>query len=147
MSDSDKGTFERVGSGVGGLTGKAADTAVDLMGSMLGTVGRTVGGWWAQRSPDDAVNSFSEEQDRSCRQHFEQVHRSNSQHYDAVRPLYQFGHLAGSNPDYQGRSFEDVEVDLKNAWTGDASQKYGDWSTVRDYVGTGYRSGSGGRTS
>ena len=30
--------------------------------------------------------------------------------YDDVRPAYQLGHVAGMNPDYQGRRFEDVGV-------------------------------------
>lgn len=33
--------------------------------------------------------------------------------YDAVRPAYAFGHRAASNPSYVGRSFEEVEADLR----------------------------------
>ena len=141
MTDRDKGNLERAGSSAGGLAGRAADTAVDLMGSVIGTAARMFGGWWSDRSPDEAVRSFGEQQDTACRTHF-QNSKSSTSSYDAVRPLYQFGHLAGSNPDYQGRSFEEVEGDLQNAWTGDAAQKYGDWASVRDYVSTGYKSRS-----
>jgi len=138
MTDStDRGNLEKVGAGVGGLAGKAADTAVDLMGSMIRRVAGTVGGWWSDRSPNEAVISFGDREENSCRQHFAQ-NRSRTTSYDAVRPLYQFGHLAGSNPDYQGRSFEDVESDLRNAWTSDQSTRYGDWDNVREYIATGY---------
>lgn len=139
MSDSDKGNLEKVGAGLGGLAGKAGDTAMNLMGSMIGSVARTVGGWWSDRSPDEALAAFGEREDSTCRTHFENARRSSApSSYDSVRPLYQFGHLAGSNPDYQGRSFDDVETDLKNAWTGDQARTYGDWRSVRDYISTGY---------
>lgn len=138
MDDKEKGNLERVGAGMGGLAGKAADTAVDLMGSMIRRVAGSVGGWWSDRSADEAVTTFGDREESTCRQHFD-LNRSKTTSYDAVRPLYQFGHLAGSNPDYQGRSFEDVEPDLRSAWTGDQSQQYGDWESVRDYISTGYQ--------
>jgi hypothetical protein len=143
MTDSnrDKGTFERAGGALGGLAGKAGDQAVNLMGSMIGTVARTVGGWWSDRSADEALETFGEQEDRACRTHFENAARTRDASYDTVRPLYQFGHLAGQNPDYQGRSFEDVETDLKTAWTGDQRLTYGDWEMVRDYVNTGFATG------
>ncbi|HEX6559186.1 MAG TPA: hypothetical protein VF021_06970 [Longimicrobiales bacterium] len=138
MTEKDQGNLERAGAGMGGLAGKAADTAVDLMGSMIRRVAGSVGGWWSDRSTDEASTAFGDREESTCRQHFE-LNRSQTTSYDAVRPLYQFGHLAGSNPDYQGRSFEEVEPDLRTAWSGDQSQRYGDWDTVRDYVSTGYR--------
>ena len=55
-----------------------------------------------------------------------------------MRPLYQFGHLAGSNPDYQGRSFEEVETDLQRTWTPEYTTAFGEWNDVRDYINTGY---------
>jgi hypothetical protein len=136
----DKGTFERAGSTVGGLAGMAGDSAVNLMGSMIGTVARTVGGWWSDRTPDEAARSFGEQADSSCRTHFENVARRDKS-YDAVRPLYQFGHLAGQNPDYRGRSFEEVETDLKTAWTDEQAITHGDWEMVRDYMRTGFATG------
>lgn len=58
--------------------------------------------------------------------------------YDSARPLYQFGHMAGQNPDYQGRSFREVEPELERAWEGDPSSRYGSWPEVRGYVGFGF---------
>ncbi|HEY0810474.1 MAG TPA: hypothetical protein VGD49_09955 [Longimicrobiales bacterium] len=134
----DKGNFERVGSSVGGMAGRVGDTAIDLMSSMIKTAANTFGGWWSRSTPDEAVRSFGDEQDRSCRVHFENLRRDRDTSYDTVRPLYQFGHLAGSNPDYQGRSFEEVEGDLQKTWTPEHSTAFGDWSNVRDYINTGY---------
>ena len=138
----DKGNFERVGESVGSVAGKMTDTAVDLMGSMLRTAASTFGGWWSRSTPDDAARSFTPEHDDTCRTHFENVRRKSEQQnansYDTVRPLYQFGHLAGGNPDYQGRSFEEVEGDLKRTWTPEYSTAFGEWNNVRDYINTGY---------
>lgn len=135
--DREKGNLEKIGEGVGGITGKVADTAVNWMTSILGSAANRLGGWWSDQSPDQAVRSFGPEHDQAARQHFDS-NRSTTQEYDAVRPLYQFGHLAGSNPDYQGRSFDDVESELKNAYSGDAAKQYGEWRDVRSYVERGY---------
>lgn len=146
-NSSDKGNFERVGESVGSVGGKMADTAVDLMSSMIRTAASTFGGWWERNTPDEALRNFGTEQDDTCRTHFENVRRaqnSGNTSYDSVRPLYQFGHLAGSNPDYQGRSFDEVESDLQRTWTPEHSQHYGDWTKVRDYINTGYSTHSRG---
>ena len=143
-SSSQKGNFERVGQAVGGVAGKMGDTAIDLMGSMLRTAASTFGGWWSRNTPDDAIRNFTPEHDNACRTHFENSRRSSNANYDAVRPLYQFGHLAGSNPDYQGRSFEEVENDLKRTWTPEYTTAFGEWSNVRDYINTGYSTHSRG---
>jgi hypothetical protein len=143
----DKGNFERVGESVGSVAGKMTDTAVDLMGSMVRTAASMFGGWWSRNTPDEATASFTAEHDNTCRNHFENVRRNarnqsttSTSHtsYDTVRPLYQFGHLAGGNPDYQGRSFEEVETDLKRTWTPEYTTAFGEWSNVRDYINTGY---------
>jgi hypothetical protein len=141
---SEKGNFERVGESVGSVAGKVTDTAVDLMGSMVRTAASMFGGWWERSTPDEAVRTFTPEQDNACRTHFENVRRREASEknttYDTVRPLYQFGHLAGGNPDYQGRSFEEVEGDLKQTWTPEYTTAFGEWSNVRDYINTGYSS-------
>ena len=134
----DKGNFERVGETIGGVSGKMADTAVDLMSSMIRTAADTFGGWWSRSTPDEALRSFTSDADNACRTHFENTRRASNTNYDAVRPLYQFGHLAGSNPDYQGRSFEEVENDLQRAWTPEYTTAFGEWGNVRDYINTGY---------
>ncbi len=139
-TNSDKGNFERVGETVGSVTGKVADTAVDLMSSMVRTAASTIGGWWSRSTPDEMTMSFTAETENACRNHFEQRRREGraKSDYDAVRPLYQFGHMAGGNPDYQGRSFEEVETDLKRTWTPEYTTAFGEWSNVRDYINTGY---------
>ena len=143
---SEKGNFERVGESVGSVAGKAADTAVDLMSSMVRTAAGTIGGWWSRSTPDQGVQSFTAEADNTCRNHFEQLRREgrSKSDYDAIRPLYQFGHMAGSNPDYQGRSFEEVESDLQRTWTPEYTTAFGEWNVVRDFINKGYSAHSRG---
>ena len=58
--------------------------------------------------------------------------------YDSVRPAYQLGHLAGRNPDYHGRSFDEVEADLRHGWSDDVSRQHGPWDEVRGHVRAAY---------
>jgi hypothetical protein len=126
MSDNEKGNLEKVGEGIGAMAGKAADTAFNLMTTLFGSAAGRLTDWGTT-------------EDEECRTHFEKHGGRHAESYDAVRPLYQFGHLAGSNPDYQGRSFEDVESDLQTRWSeAGKAKEYGEWQSVRDYIGTGY---------
>ena len=59
-----------------------------------------------------------------------------SSSYDSVRPAYQLGHVAGHNPDYRGRQFDDVEPDLRRGW--ESHQGNSDWHSVRDYARESY---------
>ncbi len=46
--------------------------------------------------------------------------------------------MAWQNPDYQGKSFDEVETELQSAWERAARHGFGDWNEVRDYVNYGY---------
>lgn len=66
---------------------------------------------------------------------------SSSLPYDNARPGYQLGHLAGSSADYDDRSFDDVETDLRTSYEGNRSTGHGSWDDVRDYARDGYQRG------
>lgn len=138
----EQGTFESVGEAVGGFAGKAAgratDMAMDVASSLTGMVGAALGGWWATANPARIAEAFMGEQDSNCREHYRTSRTAADDDYDAARPLYQFGFVARHNPDFQNRSFRDVEPELERAWTGEPTSRYGSWSEVRDYVGYGY---------
>lgn len=144
-----KGPFEQFGETMGGLAGKAAgratDMAMNVMGSMMDTAAGMLGGWWSGPDAGRAAQSFGEEHDRTCREHFTSRAGSGARaaDYESARPLYQFGHVAGQNPDYQGRSFREIEPDLERAWSGGPAEHHGSWTEVREYVEYGYRPASG----
>lgn len=141
------GAFERVGETMGGLAGKAAgkgmDMAMDVGTAFLGAAADLLGGWWSGPEAKKAAGSFGEREDRACRSHFEESAATGGSGYDRARPLYQFGHMAGQNPDYQGRSFDQVEAELERAWAQAGRERFGDWPQVRSYVGFGYGESAG----
>ena len=157
-------TGDRVGEATGGLAGAATGAAIGSLGGPIGTIiggiAGAVGGWWTGRAVSEAASSFSDEDDEYYRTHFEST-RSGSLSgterkknvvdvrsdrsdlsYDRARPAYQLGSLASRNPEYQGRSFDEIEPHLQSGWTSSAaSGEYGDWSNVRDYARDAYTRG------
>ena len=54
--------------------------------------------------------------------------------YDDVRAAYAFGHLAAAEPALADRSFDEVEPELRAAWSDELRTHAGAWETVRPYV-------------
>ena len=54
--------------------------------------------------------------------------------FEHARPAYQLGHLAAHNPEWAGRSFDDVEPDLRRGWSDDLHARHGAWDAVRPHV-------------
>ncbi len=54
--------------------------------------------------------------------------------YEDVTPAYAVGHLAARNPDYAGRTFDEVEPDLQRGWGDDIARRHGQWPAVRGYA-------------
>lgn len=62
--------------------------------------------------------------------------------FDEVRPAYRFGHHAGMDDRYAGRSFDDAETDLRSAWDAAPSeQRRHDWDAVRPFARDAYARG------
>lgn len=66
--------------------------------------------------------------------------------FEAARPGYQFGYVARQNPAYRGRSFDDVEPELRRAWESGSPEKAasgppGSWPEVRGFVDFAYQHG------
>lgn len=155
QSDRDRdGAFEQLGEAVGGAAGRAAGRAADMAADVAGNVASTVfgtatrmlGDWWGGPDAERASRSFADRDDRTYREHFTAsaggaTESSRVRDYDTARPLYRFGHTARHNPEYQGRSFREIEPELERAWEGEASTRYGPWPEVRGYVGFAYEEG------
>jgi len=133
-----------VGEGIGGVSGVLAGAALGSLGGPIGTIiggiAGAVGGWWTGRTVSEAAAHMSgQDTDTHYRSHYESSpDRPADRSYEDVRPAYQIGHLAGRNPDYSSRSFDDVEGDLQRGWTGDVSARHGDWQSVRGYARDAY---------
>ena len=135
-----EGTGKQVaGEAAGGLGGAAAGAAVGTavagpIGTVIGAIAGAVGGWWAGYAATH-TDKYTTDDDQYYRASYESdTNRAADRSYDDVRPAYQLGHIASYNPDYRGRSFEEVEADLQKGWTTDLRNRHGDWTNVRHYA-------------
>jgi hypothetical protein len=159
-NEKNRGPFEQIGETVGGTVGKAMgranDMAMSAAGSVLGSAMSMLGDWWSSAEADRATNSFGDREDEACREHFtSRRSRSGSSSasasasstpsdYESYRPVYQFGFVAGQNPEYQAKPFDRVESDLERAWEAVGRDRFGEWPEVRDQVSFGYTYRDGG---
>ncbi len=132
-------TGEQVAGGVGGAAvGAAWGTLAGPVGTIVGGLAGAVGGWWAARSATEQHLGFIDDENYYAKHH-QNLHSNTggasrrSMKYEDARPAYQLGHLAGANPDYADRSFDDVEPELRNAYS-NSSLGPDSWDDVRGYV-------------
>ena len=130
---------EKIGEGVGGVAGAAAGAAVGSLagpvGTVIGGIAGAVGGWWSGKAAADAASNIDTTDDAYYRQRFTET---GGRDYDTARPAYHVGHVAGFNPDYEGRSFEEIEPDLRRGWS---SAGTSDWNDVRGYARDAFERG------
>ncbi|CAN5690494.1 hypothetical protein BH23GEM3_BH23GEM3_23710 [soil metagenome] len=129
-----------VGGTVGGASGVAAGAALGSLGGPVGTIiggiAGAVGGWWTGRSVSEAAAHYTKEDDSYYRgHHSSSSNRSTGMDYDRAKKGYAVGHIAGRNPDYQGRRWEDVEPDLRHGFSGEQAN---DWDEMRPYMQHAY---------
>lgn len=136
-------TSDHVGEAAGGisgvLTGAAIGSAAGPIGTVIGGIAGAMGGWWAGRAVSEAAENFTDADETYYRGHYERSpSRTADRKYEDLRPAYAVGHLAGRNPDYNERSFDEVEKDLQKGWTGSMRERHGEWSTVRPFARDAY---------
>jgi hypothetical protein len=123
---------EGAGGFLGGVSGLALGAPAGPVGALLGAIAGAVGGWWAGR---EVAHALTESDDRFYRSHYEHApDRLADRAYEQVRPAYVAGHLAGRNPEYAGRSFEEIEGDLRGGWQDCVGEQCGEWPAVRGYA-------------
>ncbi len=112
------------------------------MGALLGTLAGALGGWWAGRALAGNGPELPEEHEEACRVHFvSYAMRPAESTYDDARPGYLLGYVAASNPDYRGRTYDDVETDLRRGFTDEYAPRY---ESLRDYARYGFERGTTG---
>jgi len=85
-----------------------------------------------------AATAVTTDDDNYYRKHYDAT-PIGDRSYDQVRPAYHIGQIASRNPDYRGRSFDDIDADLRRGWAKDHAQT---WDSVRSYASEGYRRGA-----
>jgi hypothetical protein len=142
-------SLSRAGDAVGGAApaiGRGAEFAVEKVGSVLrfvarpvavvvGSIAGVVGGWWQKAS--ELRNDLPAGEEEACRAHFATV-TVEGLTFDHARSGYTIGYIAGCNPDYRGRAFEDVEADLRHGFH-DADAEY---DALREFARYGYGRGA-----
>jgi hypothetical protein len=144
--DNQPSVGDEVGEAAGGISGVLTGAAIGSVGGPVGTIiggiAGAVGGWWAGRAVSEAASRMTDSDDDHYKKHYETSSTRNADRaYDDVRPAYQIGHLAGQNPDYGNRSFEEIESDLRKGWSGDLAKRHGEWESVRHYARDAYARG------
>lgn len=129
-----------VGEGVGGVsgafTGAALGTPGGPLGVIIGGIAGAVGGWWTGREISETASDYTHDDDRHYRSHWDKHdRRPQGYDYDRARTGYALGHVAGRNPDYRGKSFDEIEPDLRRGFTGDREKE---WENMRPLVQQGF---------
>jgi hypothetical protein len=132
VKDDAENVGEGAGTFLGGVGGMALGIAGGPIGLVVGAIAGAVGGWWAGKGVADA---FTDKDDKAYRAHYAaSPDHMADRSYDQVTPAYAAGHLAGRNPDYAGRTFDQIEPDLQRGWNDDFAAKHGQWPAVRNYA-------------
>jgi hypothetical protein len=127
---------EAAGGISGTLAGAALGSAAGPVGTLIGGIAGAVGGWWAGRSVSEAAAHYTSEDDNYYRSHYESdAARTPDMDYDRARTGYAAGHLAGHNPDYRGREWNDVSRDIRSGWRED---ELGPWDRMEARVRHGW---------
>jgi hypothetical protein len=127
---------EGTGGFLGGVSGLAIGAAAGPVGALVGGLAGLLGGWWAGR---EVAHALTDDDDRFYRTQYDHAaDRLADRGYEQVRPAYVAGHLAGRNPDYSGRSFDEIEGDLGRAWDERMAEQRGQWAAVRGYARTAF---------
>ncbi len=142
--DNNPGVADHVGEAAGGISGVVAGAAIGSVagpiGTIIGGIAGAMGGWWTGRAVAEAATTITGDDDSYYRKHYDTSSRLADRSYDDVKPAYYIGHMASRNPDYNNRSFDEVETDLKRGWTSDS--KRGSWEQMRGYAHEGYSRGT-----
>jgi hypothetical protein len=114
--------------------------AYEWKGVIAGVALAAAGGYWASRKLASAAAELAEEEERDCRTYYEtHVVRSSGVPYGQARNVYVLGYVAGRNPDYAGRGYDEVEPHLRSGYTG---RRAGSYDTLRDFGRRGYERGT-----
>ncbi len=133
---SDRRTNEDPPKSVGDREVTALGRSVDVA---VSGIAQSVGGWWTARETAASVNDVTFEDDVVYRAHYDfSPTRLADRSYEVVRPAYLVGHIAGANPSYAGKGFEEIERDLRSGWSDDLRTKHGEWDALRDYAKEAY---------
>jgi hypothetical protein len=75
------------------------------------------------------------------RKNFEDHYAGPGRDFEEFAPLYEYGFRMADDPDFRGRTFRDVEEELKDHYL--RHHPHGEWDRVRDAILYGWETGGG----
>jgi ElaB/YqjD/DUF883 family membrane-anchored ribosome-binding protein len=110
------------------------------VGALVGVVAGALGGWWAARATAERGLALPSDAEEACRVHFmSYTLRPEELEFDHARPGYLLGWVAAGNPEYRGREYDEVEAELRRAFTDDYAA---DYDALRDFARFGFERGA-----
>jgi hypothetical protein len=106
---------------------------------VLGGLALAGGAYWAGKKALEAVSEGKEEETH-YRRHYESHPARTTVAYPQARTYYVVGYTAARNPAYSGRSFDEVEPEIRRGFTG---SRAGTYESMRDFCRYGYERGTG----
>jgi hypothetical protein len=119
--------------------GEVLHSVAHPLAVVLGAIAGTLGGWWKKAAEERYDLPLSEEE--ACRAHFQTLQDlAPDLDYNRARTGYAFGYVASRNPGYRGRSFDEVEPELRQGF---GTELASDYDLLRDFTRYGYDRGTG----
>ena len=142
VSENVKADTDTLGEASGGFLGAVGGMALGAVGGpiglVLGGLAGALGGWWAGRGVSDALTEADMSAHRA--QYESSPDHLADRSFESVSPAYAVGHLAARNPEYDGRTFDEIEAELERGWNSDpaTTARFGAWPAVRTFARAGY---------
>jgi uncharacterized protein (TIGR02271 family) len=123
----------------GGAAGAAAGAAIGSMAGPAGTVaGAAIGGLGGAVGGESLASSMSDEEEGYWRENFRsRPYAGDDTSYEDFAPAYRTGYAASERYGKEGRSFDEVEGDLREVYDKDETTHL-DWDSVRDAARDAY---------
>jgi hypothetical protein len=115
-------TAEPVTSGTGTRMSGAGSMATGVGAGMAGA------GVWSEYQAD-------------CRRDYETKYARSGARWDSMEPAYQYGHRMAADPRYRGRSWSEVESDMRASYAREHPNS--NWDSVKDAIRYGWERVSG----
>jgi hypothetical protein len=139
------------GGAASGLGGAAAGAGAGVIvggpiGAAIGAIAGAVGGWWVGHA-SVVAGDWTDHDEAYYRERHQELGGPADRTFETSRPAYQLGHVASRNPDYKGRTFDEIEPELRRGWTDELRDRHGTWDSAREHARVGYERPRGSTTS